>query len=241
MSEAAAEAPRVLVADDEEDVRSLVGRILTDAGFAVELAEDGEATLASVERARPDLLVLDLMMPDVDGYTVLERLRARRDAPPVVILTARGDGASFDRGVVEGGAVGYLRKPFRVGELLRTCRRVLKLGQGEPRPLPSERRQSLRRPLLTAVTVLSRERKPLALGDLVDLGGGGAQVELGAPLETGSRVFVAFQTGGVNLTLECRVQWWQGSGSNRFVHGLSFAALSPEQEGPLRALLVPRR
>src|SRR5262245_4563031 len=104
---------RILVVDDEEDVQVLVCRILKEAGFQVEAASDGGEPIEKMEANRPDLVVLDLMMPGVDGWGVLQHLHTQDETPPpVVILTARSDYGTFTRGVREGAAA-YVFKPFR--------------------------------------------------------------------------------------------------------------------------------
>lgn len=236
---AAAPAPaRVLVVDDEDDVRNLVCRVLADAGFATDAASGGAQALEKIDAGPPDLLVLDLMMPEVDGWTVLARLQDRPGRPPTVVLTAAGETSAFTRAVASGAAA-YVAKPFRFADLVGTCRRVLESASRPPSTPTDERRREARRSLATAVTVLSRERQPIALGELVNLSSGGAQVELGVPLEPGTRVWVAFHTAGVHLTLECKVQWWQGSASRSVVHGLAFLNLNDEQMAPIRLLLGP--
>ncbi|MGB0731891.1 MAG: response regulator, partial [Miltoncostaeaceae bacterium] len=80
---------RILVADDEEAVRTAVRRALTLAGYEVELASDGDEALAMLAERAPDAVLLDVMMPGVDGIEVCRRLRAVSDATPVLMLTAR--------------------------------------------------------------------------------------------------------------------------------------------------------
>jgi CheY-like chemotaxis protein len=93
---------RILVVDDDEDVQVLVCRILRDAGFEVDSAHDGATALGGSPGRRPDLVVLDLMMPGIDGWGVLERMRDMPKPPPVVVLTARTDFGTFTRRVREG-------------------------------------------------------------------------------------------------------------------------------------------
>jgi CheY-like chemotaxis protein len=115
----------ILVVDDEKAIRELLCRVLTIAGYEVEEAADGYEALERVARRRPDLILLDLMMPVLDGWTVLDRLRETLDPPPVVVVSAY-----LDRGrAVAAGASGYIGKPFRSAELLDTCQRVLTGGR----------------------------------------------------------------------------------------------------------------
>ena len=230
---------RILVVDDEEDVQVLVQRILRDVGFDVDGAADGNEAIVKIQARRPDLVVLDLMMPGLDGWGVLRYLRQSPDPPPVVVMTARSDYGTFTRGVREGAAA-YVFKPFRFHELVATCQRVLLAGGKSPAPVSQERRRDPRRVLMVEVKVLSRDRQPIALGELVNLSQGGAQVDLGVPLEPGARVNVAFHVpgGGVTLSLEGTVQWRKDAPKG-FAHGLAFTDLRPEDERQLRDLLRP--
>ena len=232
-------AKRILVVDDEEDVQLLVCRILRDVGYDVEAASDGGEAIEKISARPPDLLVLDLMMPGIDGWGVLEHLRRVPDAPPVVVVTARADYSSFTRGVKEGAAA-YVFKPFRFHELVATCQKILLTGPRRA-AVTEERRQSPRRSLMVDVKVLSKERAPIALGELVNLGLGGAQVDLGVPLEVGDSVRIAFHSpaGGFPLSLDGAVKW-RGAASRGFAHGLAFVQPSPEEENALAELLKPR-
>lgn len=121
--EAMAEA-RVLVVDDEPMVRDVLARYLTKEGFAVETAEDGEAALVAFEQARPDLVLLDLMLPRIDGIEVFRRIRASTSTA-VIMLTAKGD--ETDRVVgLELGADDYVTKPFSPREVIARVRAVLR-------------------------------------------------------------------------------------------------------------------
>ena len=110
---------RVLVVDDEEDVRTFVRMVLEDAGYEVETAMDGREGLAAIKISQPDLVLLDLMMPVMDGWQVLAGVD--RHHPPFVILSASHEP---ERATKEG-ATALLSKPFLVRELIATCRRVL--------------------------------------------------------------------------------------------------------------------
>ncbi len=227
---------RILVVDDEEDVQVLVTRILRDAGYTVDRASDGEEAIDKLVADRPDLIVLDLMMPGIDGWGVLQFLQTRKDAPPVVIVTARTDYATFARGIREGGTA-FVCKPFRFHELVATCQRLLLPG-ARPAAFPGDRRASTRRTLMVEVKVLSRDRAPIALGELVNLGPGGAQVDLGVPLEVGDSVRVGFHIPGgeAPLGLEGQVRW-RASAARGYAHGLRFQNLSPSEERQLGELL----
>jgi DNA-binding response OmpR family regulator len=119
----AAEA-RVLVVDDEPIVREVLSRYLAREGFDVETASDGQAALEVFEATRPQLVVLDLMLPRVDGLEVFRRIRARNGAA-VIMLTARGE--ETDRVVgLELGADDYIAKPFSPREVVARVRAVLR-------------------------------------------------------------------------------------------------------------------
>ncbi len=226
---------RILVADDEEDVRILVSRILRDMGYAVDVAKDGAEAIEKMEEARPDLLVLDLMMPGVDGWAVLEHVRSRPKPPPVIVLTARADFDSFTRGVREG-ATAYVFKPFRFHELLATCETVLQRARPETEVV-HERRRDPRRVVMAEVRILSRERAPVAVGELVNLSGSGAQVQLPAPLAEGTEVRIAVHVpAGVALSLEGRVKWSRETDRGH-AHGLEFVSVSEDSRRQLFRLL----
>ena len=118
--------PTILVADDEPDVLELVGYRLSRSGFTVVEACDGEEALARALDQVPDLAVLDVMMPKLDGYELTRRLRAA-DATqrvPVILLTARAQESDIATGF-EAGADDYLGKPFSPDELVARVRAVL--------------------------------------------------------------------------------------------------------------------
>jgi DNA-binding response OmpR family regulator len=115
---------RVLVADDEPIVRDVLARYLERAGFAVDTAEDGEQAMARFVESPPDLVVLDLMMPKLDGIEVFTRIR-NRGPTPVIMLTARGDEAQRIAGL-DLGADDYVAKPFSPREVTARVRAVLR-------------------------------------------------------------------------------------------------------------------
>jgi len=124
-------AQRVLVVDDDRTVADVVCRYLEHAGYEVSHVGDGAAALAAVARHPPHLVVLDLMLPVLDGLEVCRRLRERPDGVPIVMLTARGDEADRILGL-QLGADDYLSKPFSPRELVLRVRSVLRRAGGEP-------------------------------------------------------------------------------------------------------------
>ena len=119
---------RILVVEDEKRISDFVLRGLTGAGYQVELAEDGKSALEKLHAVDYDLLVLDLMLPDMDGLAVLEKARNRKVSPPVLILSARGELDDRVKGL-ELGADDYLVKPFAFVELLARVRALIRRGQ----------------------------------------------------------------------------------------------------------------
>jgi len=118
--------PTILVADDEEDLRELVAYRLSRSGYNVIGAEDGQEALELAAERTPDLMVLDVMMPKLDGYELTRRVRAEAAlrSIPVILLTARSQESDIDRGF-EVGADDYLKKPFNPDELVARVRAVL--------------------------------------------------------------------------------------------------------------------
>jgi two-component system, OmpR family, response regulator MprA len=121
-------AGRVLVVDDDPDVRASLVRALRYAGLDVATAADGAEALASLSRSPADLIVLDVLMPMLDGLEACRRLRARGDATPILVLTARAAVADRVTGLASG-ADDYLVKPFALAELLARVRALLRRSQ----------------------------------------------------------------------------------------------------------------
>ncbi|WP_344656662.1 response regulator transcription factor [Catenulispora subtropica] len=120
-------ASEILVVDDEPGIRAVLASSLEFEGYTVRTANDGRAALAEVERARPDLVVLDVLMPGMDGLTACRRLRAADPHLPVLMLTARDLTGDRVAGL-DAGADDYLAKPFELDELLARVRALLRRG-----------------------------------------------------------------------------------------------------------------
>jgi two-component system, OmpR family, response regulator MprA len=116
---------RVLIAEDDRGVRQAVERALRFEGYEVTTAADGAEALDAIRRDPPDAVILDVMMPHVDGLTVCRRLRAHGDATPILMLTARHEVSDRVAGL-DAGADDYLVKPFALEELLARLRALLR-------------------------------------------------------------------------------------------------------------------
>ena len=123
-------ATKILVVDDDASIVETVRAYLREAGYEVFTARDGNSALSEYRRQKPDLLVLDVMMPEMDGFEVVRTLR-RDSAVPVILVTARVE--ESDRLVgLELGADDYVTKPFSPRELVARVKAVLRRAQGEP-------------------------------------------------------------------------------------------------------------
>ena len=177
--------PTILVVEDETDVNNLIAEHLRADGYGAVQAFDGPTALQLVEQHRPDLIVLDWMLPGMDGLTVCRQIR-RNHLTPIIMLTARG--AEIDRVVgLEIGADDYVVKPFGVRELLARVRALLRrveMDAGAPTPGTAP----LASPAAPAVAAPA-PRETVVHGDLrIDLAGRSVTVD-GAPVELTKREF----------------------------------------------------
>jgi two-component system, OmpR family, alkaline phosphatase synthesis response regulator PhoP len=157
---------KLLIVDDERHIAELIELYATQAGYLSAQAHDGESALAAVEREQPDLIVLDLMLPKLNGFEVCKRIRQKSDVP-IVMLTARTD--DIDKIVgLEIGADDYLTKPFNPRELMARIKAILRrVGAG---------------PML-------RGEGPLRIGALEVDGGGRAVHVAGKPVKLRAKEF----------------------------------------------------
>jgi two-component system OmpR family response regulator len=126
------EQHRVLVVDDEPNIVDVISMALRFQGFGVEAAGTGAEAIAAVGRFKPDLLVLDVMLPDMEGFEVARRLGAQRARVPIIFLTARDATEDKIRGLTLGGD-DYVTKPFSLEELVARIRSILRrAGLAEP-------------------------------------------------------------------------------------------------------------
>jgi DNA-binding response OmpR family regulator len=223
---------RILVIDDDDEIRRLIQVSLSSAGFEVELAEDGESGLARIRECRPDLLLLDMVMPGMNGWGVLRRLPDETPSLPVVAMSGE---------YVSPAALGasrhvraYVMKPLRVPHLVRTCESILRTNVAEAAPRKNERRREMRSAVFLSVTILDDARRPLAVGRATNLSPNGVQLFLGADLVEGQEVQLAITsaTNAVPIHLRALTRW----ASRGFV-GLSFVHPSAEASAQLAEIL----
>ena len=148
--------PTVLVVDDERNIAQLAKLYLQNEGYRVETAANGREALEKVKQARPNLVVLDLMLPELDGWEVTKQLRREGDIP-IIILSARGD--DVDRVVgLELGGDDYMTKPFNPRELVARVKAVLRRYDAGRKTTPVIRFADL---------TIDRDRREVTIGDRV--------------------------------------------------------------------------
>jgi len=119
------ESPKLLLVDDDSGIRASLSAFLTRAGFQVEMASNGEQVLATLDKLKPDLVVMDVLMPRMDGRETLRRMRQAGNLTPVILLTQVGE-ATERAMALEEGADDYINKPFEPHELVARIRAVLR-------------------------------------------------------------------------------------------------------------------
>ncbi len=132
------EAKKILVVDDEPGIREMLAPFLERAGYQVETASDGVEALERVQAFQPDLILRDVLMPELNGREVLRSLREAEDWTPVILLTQVGD-APERALALEEGADDYLNKPFDSNELMARVKAVLRRAQTDRPPLAAAR------------------------------------------------------------------------------------------------------
>jgi two-component system OmpR family response regulator len=114
---------RILIVDDEPSVRDVVATVLIDAGYSVQTAADGHIALKIIDDAPPDLIITGVMMPNLDGWALLDHARERTPAPPVILMSA-GDWVRGRRTMPDPDHAVFLAKPFAIEELLGLVARL---------------------------------------------------------------------------------------------------------------------
>ena len=149
--------PNLLIVDDDQALAGMLREILELEGYAVSSAPDGETALQQITQQQPDLLILDVMLPGIDGFEVLRRVREEHDLP-VIMLTARGEDAKRIQGLT-GGADDYIPKPFNPVELTARIHNVLRrMGHRQTGKSGTD-------DLAVGPLLLSRKRRELLLDD----------------------------------------------------------------------------
>jgi CheY-like chemotaxis protein len=227
----------VLVVDDDEMMRDLVSSILEVEGYDVTRADSGAACLRAVAERRPDMLLVDLWMPGMNGWEVIEELAKDNTSPPLPVLAMSGMSTEQPPALKAVGrhVTGYLPKPFTTDQLLKACGLALEAARRSTVPVPgAERRRDHRRDLLLPATLLSREGLPAAVGEILNLSKGGAQLDLGAAFKPGTTLTLAFEIPGGHgaFRVSGRVKWRDAARL-----GLEFTEMSPADRQRLGELL----
>lgn len=127
---------RILIVEDEPMLAEAVAYALEQEGFITELAAEGRSALEAFEKQRPDLVILDLMLPNINGWELFKAFRKQRQSVPVIMLTARAEEADRVAGL-EMGADDYVTKPFSMRELVARVRAVLRRGTPAEEAIPA--------------------------------------------------------------------------------------------------------
>ncbi|RJQ79297.1 DNA-binding response regulator [Pseudonocardiaceae bacterium YIM PH 21723] len=224
---------RVLVVDDDRDIRESLRAALEFQDFEVVTADDGEQAIGLLGSAAPDAIVLDVMMPNVDGLTLCRRLRAAGDRTPILMLTARDALGDLITGL-DAGADDYLAKPFALEELLARLRALLKLNRGTADKAADSVLRFADLELSTSTREVSRDGRPITLTrtefDLLSL-------LMAAPKQVLTRSFLQQEVWGHESgtnTLDVYVGYLrrkiEEGGADRLVHtvrGVGYVLRSP--------------
>jgi CheY-like chemotaxis protein len=220
---------RVLVVDDDDHFRDVSASLLRSSGYAVDEARNGAVAIERLGEALPDLVLLDLCMPEVDGWGVLSHVGHMLSRPRVVVMS--GVREVVPPGNLSQWITGYVFKPFRPGQLVRTCEDAI----GRPRVVPGgESRREPRRTFLADATVLGDGGMRIAHGLLVEVSTGGLRLELDVALEAERHVAIAFRVPGYPNPIEIPgiVRWCDAR-----TMGTEIATVSAGDDAVLRALV----
>jgi len=233
---------RILVVDDEPMMREVMSEAMEMEGHVVEVVAGGAAALEAIAARRPDLVLLDLNMPGVTGWQVIDRLKDLPSPPPVIAISGMGTQEPPELQAVRKYVYGYLPKPFTNEQLVKIASRALKAAldaQAPPR-VPqtlSEHRAEPRRNLLLSATLLSAaEGTPAAaVRQILNLSPGGAQLDLEAALQAGMPLTLAFEIPGGQgpFRVAGRIQWTKDGKV-----GLSFVDMPASDRRRLEELLA---
>ncbi len=231
---------RILVVDDEAPLRALIGEILIRGGFRVEFAENGASAVQKIKNGPPDLVTLDLMMPGMSGWDVIEQVRVLPNAPPIVLVSGSTD-VLRERHPLRECVAGVVYKPFHPRELVATCDKVLREKEKPGVPVVVERRLMPRRELIMDVGV-GATGNPMVVGKLAHVSQGGAELHLRGPLNAGQVVRLAMRLPGRSapLVIEGQIQSCDaGADSGDLIYGISFLNVAAEVNEALQELTAP--
>lgn len=238
----ASEAPsRILVIDDVPELRELARTVLEEEGFVVDIAPDTTLGGLKLLANRPDLVILDLMMPGVDGFKFLEYVKQTIAKPPaVVFLSGSRTSESALRGIALG-AFAFLPKPVNFKTLVQTCHAALKRSGGQRGQQAEDRRVHARRAVLVQVQLVAGDAaKGAVLGEMTELSAGGAAIISIWEFPVGAQVHVMPDPKIFHspkpLLAEIRSV---ASVATGFRHGMAFVELDPDMERLLKENLAP--
>jgi CheY-like chemotaxis protein len=216
----------ILVVEDDELMRKLEAEILEEAGYTVVRAEGGRAAIEILNRSRPDLVLLDIVMPQVNGWRVLDHIDTLSSPPPVVIVTGLYE--TVPPRTPAAHVVGYLFKPFRADALVTMCADVTAAPTVTP---PSGDRREARRTYVVEATLVSPGGGPAARGRLVQISRAGFRFALAAPVRPGDTVAISFRVPGHDRPLELKGHVrWRGP----VMMGVEMTGLTPDHDELLR-------
>jgi CheY-like chemotaxis protein len=225
---------RILVVEDDAETRKVLVSLLTLGGYKAVSAEDGEAALLQVEAREPALILLDMVMPGMTGWTFLRRLNERGSTVPVIVLSGRY-ASPTPLGELSDRVAAYLSKPFDRAALLDTCARVL--GGSSPTS-QSDRRSAQRHALTVDVTLLGPDGQATAVGRVLNLSAHGMAIQVDPPPSPGERIDLAVSLPGRReaLRVSAEVRWTAAD-----VSGLNFVDLSDAARRRIDVYLAPRQ
>jgi CheY-like chemotaxis protein len=224
----------ILVVDDEEALRNLVVLMLESEGYKVLSTADGESALAFIRAEPIDLVLLDLRMPGMDGWAVIDRLRSVPDPPRVVAMSGMAVEEPPELQQVRECVFGYLSKPFSREQLLKTC--LAALAAPARSSVDANRRRETRRNLVVPAVLLTQDGTPAALGQILNISSGGVLIDLGIPLQPGAEVNVSFEIPGGRgpFQVRGRIRW-----RDECKLGVAFEDLPQADRERLQTILSP--
>jgi DNA-binding response OmpR family regulator len=224
-------AKTILVVDDDEAIRDLEELVLLDQGYSVDKADGGVPAIEYLKTRQPDLVLLDLLMPDVDGWGVLEFI-ATLAAPPRVVVVS-GHAEIVPPGHLTHCVGGYVPKPFDLGQLTRTCKAVL---AHELMVEPSGQRREARRTMVVQAAVLAEDDTPLLTAQVLNISQKGMGLELMMPFREGESVRLGIKIPGTDqlFIVRGRVAW-----RNESAIGLELEQVDDDAARLLRELIMP--